>query len=200
MTSPNPDTTINWAIVETQTANLLSLVQRQLVNSANYVLLVHNTINLTMLKGWHADNVVPGHCEAILDVRLLPDDDVSKFLAGLRSIINNPRISITVENQPQLQSIMLGNTVTSYNTPFYQHLTETIQKFGPAGQIIPYLTPWATDSRFFRAAGVKAYGFVPMLLDNSELSRIHGVDERVSTANLSWGIQVVFETLKRLCL
>jgi acetylornithine deacetylase/succinyl-diaminopimelate desuccinylase-like protein len=45
---------------------------------------------------------------------------------------------------------------------------------------------------------MKAYGFMPMLLDNAELSRIHGVDERVSIANLRWGIRVVFETLQRL--
>ena len=32
-----------------------------------------------------------------------------------------------------------------------------------------------------------------------ELNRIHGVDERVSTANLRWGTQVVFETLRKLC-
>jgi acetylornithine deacetylase/succinyl-diaminopimelate desuccinylase-like protein len=37
-----------------------------------------------------------------------------------------------------------------------------------------------------------------MILDAGELNRIHGVDERVSTANLRWGAQVVFETLRRL--
>jgi hypothetical protein len=45
---------------------------------------------------------------------------------------------------------------------------------------------------------MKAYGFMPMLLDNQELSGVHGIDERISTANLRWGIQVVFETLKKL--
>jgi acetylornithine deacetylase/succinyl-diaminopimelate desuccinylase-like protein len=64
--------------------------------------------------------------------------------------------------------------------------------------VMPYLTPGATDSRFFRAAGMKAYGFMPMLLDYQELSRIHGIDERVSIANLRWGIQVVLETLQKL--
>ncbi len=45
---------------------------------------------------------------------------------------------------------------------------------------------------------MKAYGFMPMLLDSQELGRIHGIDERVSLANLRWGIQVVFETLQKL--
>ena len=64
---------------------------------------------------------------------------------------------------------------------------------------VEYDTPGTTDSRYFRRAGMKAYGFTPMLLDSYELSRIHGVDERVSTANLRWGTQVVYETLQRLC-
>jgi acetylornithine deacetylase/succinyl-diaminopimelate desuccinylase-like protein len=45
---------------------------------------------------------------------------------------------------------------------------------------------------------MQAYGFMPMLLDGRELSRIHGVDERVSTANLRWGIQVALATLQKL--
>jgi acetylornithine deacetylase/succinyl-diaminopimelate desuccinylase-like protein len=45
---------------------------------------------------------------------------------------------------------------------------------------------------------MKAYGFMPMLLDNHELSRIHGDDERISTANLRFGVQVVYETLRKL--
>jgi carboxypeptidase PM20D1 len=63
---------------------------------------------------------------------------------------------------------------------------------------MPYLTPGATDSRFFRRAGMQSYGFLPFLLDAGELSRIHGINERISTANLRWGIEVVVETLRRL--
>ena len=69
---------------------------------------------------------------------------------------------------------------------------------GPPGLVIPYMSPGTTDSRFFRRAGMQAYGFTPMLLDATELNRIHGRDERVSTANLRWGTQVVYETLQRL--
>jgi acetylornithine deacetylase/succinyl-diaminopimelate desuccinylase-like protein len=77
-------------------------------------------------------------------------------------------------------------------------LVQTLREQAPPGLVLPYLTPGATDSRFFRRAGMQAYGFMPMLLDSSELSRIHGIDERVSTANLRWGIQLVFETLQKL--
>ena len=152
-----------------------------------------NTITLTRLKGGQANNVVPAQAEARLDVRLLPDQSPDTFLRQLRSVIDDPAVTVlpvTTVTPPQATSPI--------NTPFYRALTHTLRRREPAGLITPYLTPGATDSRFFRAAGMKAYGFMPMLLNSRELGRIHGVDERVSIENLRWGVQVVFETLVEL--
>jgi acetylornithine deacetylase/succinyl-diaminopimelate desuccinylase-like protein len=87
---------------------------------------------------------------------------------------------------------------TPSDTFFFQALAQTLGEIGPPGLVTPYLTLGTTDSRFFRQAGMKAYGFLPMLLDRQELDRIHGIDERGSTANLRWGMQLVFETLRKL--
>jgi acetylornithine deacetylase/succinyl-diaminopimelate desuccinylase-like protein len=169
-----------------------SVLRQQLERDPLFAALVCNTINLTILKGGVASNVVPGRAEATLDVRLLPGEDPDVFLSALRSIIGDSSISIEVGDLPPTQ------ITTPSNTEFFQALVDALKALGPAGAIMPYLTPGATDSRFFRAVGMKAYGFMPMLLDDKELSRIHGVDERLSLANLRWGIQVVFETLRKL--
>jgi acetylornithine deacetylase/succinyl-diaminopimelate desuccinylase-like protein len=171
---------------------LWPLLRPLLAGDGLFASLICDTITVTILKGGQTSNVVPAHAEACLDIRLLPDQEPATFLAGLRSIIADPRISVELEDAPPLQ------LPTSSNTPFYRALVETLRAIDPAGQVTPYLTPGATDSRFFRAAGMKAYGFMPMQLAQEELSRIHGVDERVSTANLRWGTRVVFETLQRL--
>ena len=154
--------------------------------------LICNTINLTMLQGGHAGNVIPAQAQATLDVRLLPGQDLEAFLTILRAAISDLYLSVEVKDMPPPQ------ISTPTDTHFYDVLSETLRELGPPGRVIPYLTPGATDSRFFRAAGMKAYGFMPMLLGNTELSRIHGIDERISTANLRWGTQIVYETLKKL--
>ncbi len=154
--------------------------------------LIRNTINLTMLHGGQSSNVIPAQAQAKLDIRLLPGEEPAAVLADLRSIIADPNIVVEADELPP------PHAPTPIETDFYRTLVETLQDMGPAGIITPYMTPGATDSRFFRRAGMKAYGFVPMLLDSQELNRIHGVDERVSTANLRWGTQVVFEMLRRL--
>jgi acetylornithine deacetylase/succinyl-diaminopimelate desuccinylase-like protein len=92
----------------------------------------------------------------------------------------------------------IDHSPSSIKTDFYHVLAQTLQTFQPPGLVVPYLTPGTTDSRFFRRAGMNAYGLTPMLLDVSELRRIHSIDERVSTANLRWGIQLVLETLLKL--
>ncbi len=154
--------------------------------------IIQDTISLTMLRGGESTNVVSAHAEARLDIRLLPDANPEAVLADLRSVIGDRKVSVEGEaiSQPQQP--------VSTQTDFYQALVKTLQSLAPPGLVLPYLTPGATDSRFFRQVGMKSYGFMPMLLDGPELSRIHGIDERVSTANLRWGIQFVFETLRQL--
>ena len=154
--------------------------------------LICNSINVTMLQGGQAGNVIPARSEALLDVRLLPDEEPQAFLAALRSIISDSNISVDVEAMPP------GQSPTPADTPFYNALAQTIRTLDPQAQVVPYLTPGATDSRFFRAAGMKAYGFMPVLVTDRELSRIHGIDERISIDNLRRGIQLVFETLLKL--
>jgi acetylornithine deacetylase/succinyl-diaminopimelate desuccinylase-like protein len=182
----------SWLYRHADKPFLWPLLRTGLENNLLFAPLVRNTINLTMLRGGQASNVIPSQAEAVLDIRLLPGEDPAVFLANLRSIIGDTRISIEATSLPSPQ------VPTASHTEFYEALAQTLQTFGPPGIIIPYLTPGATDSRFFRAAGMKAYGFMPMLLNHQELSRIHGVDERVSMANLRWGIQVVLETLQKL--
>lgn len=155
--------------------------------------LVRNTASLTMLRGGQNSNVIPSQAEARLDIRLLPGEDPQAVLAALRSLIADPQVTVTAEEMP------VAHPPSPADSEFFRALARTLQTTGPPGPVMASLTAGATDSRYFRRAGMKAYGFVPMLLDITELGRIHGVDERVSTANLRWGIQVVLKTLQQLC-
>lgn len=168
-----------------------SLLRPILATDPLFSPLIRHTVSLTMLRGGQKSNIIPAQAEAKLDIRLLPGESVETVLAELRSLIADPKVEVQAEDTP------IPHPPTPSATEFYQALAETLGAIGPPGLVIPYLTPGATDSRFFRRAGMKAYGFMPLLLDNRELSRVHGIDERISTANLRWGIQVVFETLRR---
>ena len=163
-----------------------------LAKNPKFAPLITNTVNLTMLNSGQASNIIPAQAQATLDVRLLPGQNAKIFISELRSLIVGLDVTVEVEGTPPEQ------VMSPSNSQFYRALVDTLLEENPTGQVIPYLTPGATDSRFFRAAGMKAYGFMPMLLNSTELSRIHGIDERVSIANLQFGIRTVFETLCKI--
>ncbi|MCK6628055.1 MAG: M20/M25/M40 family metallo-hydrolase [Anaerolineae bacterium] len=154
--------------------------------------LIRNTVSLTMLRSGQKSNIIPAEAEAKLDIRLLPGEDPASILGDLRAVIKDIRVSVEAEDMP------VAHPASDSAADFFLALADTLKELGPPGVVTPYLTPGATDSRFFRRAGMKAYGFMPMLLDAQELSRIHGIDERISIANLRFGAQVVFETLRKL--
>ena len=59
----------------------------------------------------------------------------------------------------------------------------------------PIISPGFTDSILLRRRGVKAYGFVPLILTALESSRMHGDNERVSRENSVRGTRTLALTL-----
>jgi acetylornithine deacetylase/succinyl-diaminopimelate desuccinylase-like protein len=56
----------------------------------------------------------------------------------------------------------------------------------------------STDCGWVRAKGIPCYGFVPFTLTAEEAATIHGNNERVSIANLTFGAQAMTEILRKL--
>jgi acetylornithine deacetylase/succinyl-diaminopimelate desuccinylase-like protein len=48
----------------------------------------------------------------------------------------------------------------------------------------------------FRRCGLHGYGFSPFVMEEAELQRIHGNDERISLENLREGVRVYTEMLR----
>jgi len=55
--------------------------------------------------------------------------------------------------------------------------------------IVPAFISGFTDSRYFRARGIPAYGLMPFALDGDDLRTIHGPDERIPIAELDRGVE-----------
>ena len=63
---------------------------------------------------------------------------------------------------------------------------------------MPLLIPAATDSRFFRARGIAAYGFSPFAIDARELRTVHDVDERLALAAFDHGVGTMKSVVRAL--
>ena len=58
----------------------------------------------------------------------------------------------------------------------------------PGSRVIPAVATGFTDSHFTRDPGIASYGFDPATVPESELSRIHGNDERISVKPFERGV------------
>jgi len=152
--------------------------------------LVSNSVSLTSLAGGGNLNVIPAETHATLDCRLLPGEDVDAFLRDIRAIIDDESVSIEVVYRCE-------PLVSDIRTEMLEHVEATIRHETEGGVVMPMMSPGFTDSRIYRAHGVPAIGYTPVLLTTDEVGGVHGHDERVSTANLRLGTRLLFDTVRR---
>jgi len=132
---------------------------------------LRTSISPNIIKGGFRSNVIPGDAEATLDIRALPDEDMSEFIASLRRVINDPAIEIKSGGPGRP-----GGPPSSLNSEAFRALERAQAKVFPGVTTIPSMLNGATDGAFLRAKGVQAYG-VGSYVEDGE-SRAHGNDER----------------------
>ena len=159
--------------------------------------LQRNTISLTVTKGFVGDppksNVIPGKAEAVLDCRLLPDQDPEEFISRLKEVINDTRVKVDFIHWP-IESI-----VSAYDTELFKIIEEEILSIFPDSVTVPHLIIYGTDSSFFRKKGAICYGFFPGPVTMKEYQTIHGNDERIKEKSLRTAACIYYNVVKSFC-
>ena len=174
-------------------ALVLKLAGRQLAASKQINAMLRDTISLTMLDAGYKVNVIPERAEAGIDCRLLPDTDAAQFRHWLEATIADDRVQI------ETMETSIPTAISPIESPFFDAVRNALARYVPDGIAFPLQVPGATDSRYFRAHDIPAYGFSPSVLEISELDRVHGIDERISIENLVLGIKVTYDIIQELC-
>jgi acetylornithine deacetylase/succinyl-diaminopimelate desuccinylase-like protein len=169
------------------------LASRVLIRKPMTNAMVRNLVTTTQLSASSKENVIPQWAVAGLDVRLLPDEDPAEFLVQLARIVDDERVRIELDHSP------VKSSVSSFKDGFFSDLDRVLRHDVPGCVVVPFQTPGGTDSRFFRQRGVPAYGLIPIAIDEGELNRMHGIDERISLDNIRLGTCVVYDVLSAVC-
>jgi acetylornithine deacetylase/succinyl-diaminopimelate desuccinylase-like protein len=154
---------------------------------------MRDTISLTMLNAGVKVNVVPTIAEAGLDCRLLPGTDAGAFMKRLRDLLGPGDFTIEYLQRPD----EAPPSPTSGEA--WDAIKRVVASDFKDSRVVPWMTTGGTDSRFIRDKGVPAYGFIPVILDEGEMSRFHGDDERLSVENLNRGIKATYDLTIDLC-
>jgi acetylornithine deacetylase/succinyl-diaminopimelate desuccinylase-like protein len=147
--------------------------------------MLRDTISPTMLTAGVRPNVIPAEARATLNVRLLPGDTIDTLVGELTKLVNDPAVRLEVQPDAGLAA-----PPSSLENDFYAAITKVAaQEFGGA-PVLPYQSPWATDSAQLRLHNVQSYGLWPFPLTQDDLKRMHGNDERIPLASFAKGIDV----------
>lgn len=153
------------------------LLLEQLAASASTNAVVRTTMAVTLLKAGVKDNVLAPEATANINVRLLPNTKPEEVLKYMNAIIDDP--AIQVEIRPPYN---LATPISDQNNNAFSTLKQTIEiVFGASKTVVaPYLTINATDARHYIGLTDRVYRFLPLSLNDGDLTRIHGPNERIS--------------------
>jgi acetylornithine deacetylase/succinyl-diaminopimelate desuccinylase-like protein len=167
-------------------------ILNEIMEEPNYHSITHNTAAITVLQAGKKVNVIPTEATARVDCRLIPGTSPDAFLETLRSIVINPEVTIETTFKG------LDNPPSPHDTRLFHAIEKAVELHDPGAIVTPHLVPGATDSRYFRAAGINCYDFIPFQLPVEERMLIHGIDERISIENMAFGVEMMIDILLSL--
>ena len=131
----------------------------------------------TVMDAGFRRNVIPSEASAILDIRMLPDEDVEEFYAKLAKVIDDPRVEIVPEEiyRPAAPPSEIDNEM-------FQTLERVAREMYPQATVLPIMATGATDMAQVRAKGMQAYGIGPArsIEEINSGFGAHGDNERIS--------------------
>lgn len=111
----------------------------------------------TILKAGIGLNVIPSEAEATLDIRMLPDEDATRFFGEMRKVIDDPAVKI-VPIEGNLRPV---GPPSRLDTEMYRAIESVSHRMYPGAVLMPTMSTGATDMAQLRAKGVQSYGIGP---------------------------------------
>jgi carboxypeptidase PM20D1 len=169
------------------------VVQAQLEKGASTNAMLRTTTALTVVKAGNAENVIPGMAEAIVNFRLLPGDTVAGVTEHVKSKTGSDRFELMA-----LPGAVEASPVSPTESPSYQLINRTMRSLFPDVIVSPGLMVAATDSRHFTNVSDHIYRFSPVRAKPEDLTRFHGTNERIATANLAELVRFYHQLLRNI--
>lgn len=155
----------------------LEAVQQHFLENFPYHYSISRTsVAPTVMDAGFRKNVIPSEASAMLDIRMLPDENVDEFYAELAAVIDDPRVEIVPERiyRPAAPPSGLDNEM-------FQTLEQVATRMYPDATVLPIMATGATDMAQVRARGMQAYGIGPArsIEEINSGFGAHGDNERI---------------------
>ncbi len=145
---------------------------------------LRNTANPTMVTAGYKTNVIPSTATATVDGRFLPGQE-EEFERQLDEILGPDIEREWIVHDQALE--------TSFDGPLVDAMAAALRAEDEHARPVPYMMSGGTDAKSFDRLGIRGFGFSPLLLppDLDFAALFHGIDERVPTEALRFGVRVL---------
>ena len=150
-------------------------------NEPNHYSMLRTSVVPTILKAGFRTNVIPSEAEATIDIRALPDEDMPKFFAEMKRIINDPAVKIEETDF----GARPATPPSRLDTEMYLALERAAKRIYPHATVMPLMGTGATDMAFLRPKGVQANGIGPPATQDDAINfGAHSDVERLQESSL----------------
>ena len=157
-----------------------------------YRSMLQDTIVLTRVAGGSAPNSIPARASADIDIRLLPGSSADEMLE---------RVKTAVGSNVEVEVLLRGEVVqgTPVDTELYAVLEKAMKEDEPGSRVAAVVSGGTSDSRYFRARGIAAYGIAPFKVNYYDADSVHGTDERIRARYFAEGVRLTRRIVSDFC-
>lgn len=135
--------------------------------------MIRTTQAPTIINAGNKSNVLPALASAVINFRIDIHDSIASVTERVKHEINNPQIDVEMLHGSEPSRVAATNS-----TAYTQMAATTREVYGKDVLITPIILSAATDSRFFANVANNVYKYSPLVMDNSDMTRFHGTNER----------------------
>ncbi|MCA1642283.1 MAG: M20/M25/M40 family metallo-hydrolase, partial [Acidobacteria bacterium] len=162
---------------------------KSLSETPYYNALMRTTCVATRLEGGHADNALPQTARALVNCRILPQENAAQVQAALTRAVADSGVKITAEGE------FKASPPSPLSAAVMQPIERVTERMWRGTPVVPLMGTGATDSLYFRQIGIPVYG-VSGVFSDIEDNRAHGRDERILIKSLYEAQEFLYELTK----
>jgi acetylornithine deacetylase/succinyl-diaminopimelate desuccinylase-like protein len=118
--------------------------------------MLRTSISPNQFAGGYRINVIPSDAKAMLDVRLLPDEEPARFLEAVKKVVNDPAVEVSWA----ARDVRPGAAAARLDNEVFRAIEDNVRKTYNA-PTLPSMSTGATDMAYLRAKGIQCYGIGP---------------------------------------
>ncbi len=187
-----PDMAMPYKMIFANMWLLRPVVEGQLASSPATDATMRTTTAPTMFQGSQRENVLPTSASAIVNLRLMPGDSVESVIQRVKTVINDPRVTVKIYGDGSNEASPVSGTDTwAFNT-----FNRTIRDIFPEALVSPALVNSASDAKHYIGLSPNILRFLPQRFDSQGLLMLHGLNEKISLSNYGEMISFYIQLIK----